>query len=194
MDNGSYNVGVGRVMKVLLAGGVAAIAAAAGAIGALTVTGHGRFDASSGSAGVAAATMTDRLMANVAAAGSQYVLTSTTYPQLALQDVMVFTETVNALGNCTGDQTLDLSLGNVVTATLTGDGTWTITNPAASGKATTVSILLTNGGAFNITWAVAPKWPGGLEPTFTASGLDLITMTTVDGGTTWYASYAQDIK
>lgn len=193
-----YNVGVGRViLAILAAGGLT--------LGAWTTFGSGGsggaiFPASSGMAGVAGQTIiyhdsvTDRLMMNMAANGAAYALTSPSYPQIALPDVQVFSETVNVKGNCTGAQTIDLSLGNVVTATLTGDGTWTFTNPAPSGKATTASIFLTNGGAFTITWAVPPLWPGGMAPTFTASGLDIITMTTMDGGTTWYASYAQDVK
>jgi hypothetical protein len=78
VDN--YNVGIGRTLKVLLAGGVALVAAAAAVIGTMTVTGHGRFNASSGSAGVAAATviyhdsLTDRLMVNMAAQGARYVI------------------------------------------------------------------------------------------------------------------------
>ena len=103
-------------------------------------------------------------------------------------------ENINAKGNCTGAQTLDLSLGNVITATLTGDGTWTITNPAASGKASTVSIFLTNGGAFTITWAIVPKWVGGVAPSLTVAGIDLIMLTTLDGGTTWYGTSTLDLK
>ena len=103
-------------------------------------------------------------------------------------------EITTDLGNATGNQTLNLSLGNIFKATLTGSGTWTITNPAAVGKASTFTLFLTNGGAFVITWAVAPKWPGGMSPTFTTAGLDIITMTTLDEGTTWYASLSQDVK
>jgi hypothetical protein len=98
------------------------------------------------------------------------------------------------MGNCTGNKTIDLSLGNVVTATLTGSGTWTITNPAAAGLHSTVTIYLRNGGAFTITWAVVPKWPYGVPLTFTVSGLDILVLTTEDGGTTWYASMNPDVK
>jgi hypothetical protein len=109
-------------------------------------------------------------------------------------EVAQIQEKVNVLGNCTGNKTLDLSLGNVVSATLTGSGTWTITNPAAAGLCSTVTIWLTNGGAFTITWAVPPMWAGGIAPTLTASGLDILTLETIDGGTTWSASVALDVK
>lgn len=106
----------------------------------------------------------------------------------------LLTEDVIALGNCTGNQTLNLALGNVFSATLTGSGTWTLSNPGAAGKSTTVTIWLTNGGAFTITWATPPKWSGGVAPVLTASGLDIISLTTIDGGTTWCANYDPDMK
>jgi len=95
-------------------------------------------------------------------------------------------EIVNAMGNCTGNKTVDLSLGNVVTATLTGSGTWTFSNVAASGKCSTVMFILTNAGT-NITWSPVPKWAGGSPPTMTAAGVDILVFSTVDGGTTWNA-------
>jgi hypothetical protein len=30
------------------------------------------------------------------------------------------------------------------------------------------------------------KWPGGTAPTLTSSGVDMLTFTTYDGGTTWF--------
>jgi hypothetical protein len=110
---------------------------------------------------------------------------------LASNDVGQIKETVNALGSVTGPQTIDLVSGNVVTAT-PGSGTWSITGPT-NGKSSTLTLILTNPGA-NITWAVPPKWPGGMVPTLTVAGVDIITLTSVDGGVTWYASLAQDVK
>lgn len=103
-------------------------------------------------------------------------------------------EHINAMGNCTGNKVIDLSLGNAVTATLTGNGTWSFSNPPPSGVSGTVTIYLTNGGAFTITWSPALKWPGGIEPVLAAAGLDIITLTTLDGGASWSASLAQDEK
>ncbi len=108
---------------------------------------------------------------------------------VSLNDVLRVGERVNAMGNCTGNKTVDLSIGNVVTATLTGPGIWTITNPVPLGKTSTVVFILTNPGV-NITWASIPKWAGGIAPTLTTTGVDIIVMSTVDGGTTWYARLA----
>ncbi len=102
-------------------------------------------------------------------------------------------EKVNAKGSVTGDQVIDLSLGNVVTATLTGPGNWSITNMAPAGKSSTVTLILTDAGA-NITWVVTPKWVGGVPPVFTVAGTDILVLTTVDGGTTWYASTSLNLS
>jgi hypothetical protein len=106
---------------------------------------------------------------------------------VSLGDLFQVKEVVNAMGNCTGNKTIDLSLGNVVTATMTGTGIWTFSNVAASGKCSTVTFILTNAGAYAITWSPVPKWPAGAAPTMTVSGVDILVFTTVDGGTTWYA-------
>lgn len=101
-------------------------------------------------------------------------------------------EIINNLGACSGNQSIDLSLGNIVIATVSAPGTWTIVG-ATSGKASTVTFILTNAGA-NITWASVPKWPGGIPPSLTASGIDVLVLTTVDGGTTWYASSSLNLS
>ena len=97
-------------------------------------------------------------------------------------------ETVNALGNVTGAVTIDYSLGSVVTATATGNVTWTITNPPASGKAGSLTLILTSGGAYTQTWMSGVKWSGNIAPTLTtilASPVDVLSFFTIDGGATW---------
>jgi len=97
-------------------------------------------------------------------------------------------ETVNALGNVSGATTIDMRLGNVVTATATNAVTWSITNPFTTGKACTVTLILTNGGVGAQTWPTGTIWPGGNEPFMTASGVDIVVLMTIDAGTTWMAS------
>jgi hypothetical protein len=106
---------------------------------------------------------------------------------VSLGDLFQVKEAVNVMGNCTGNKVVDLSLGNVVTATMTGTGIWTFSNVAVSGKCSTVTFVLTNAGAFAITWSPVPKWPAATPPTMTVAGVDILVFTTTDGGTTWYA-------
>lgn len=97
-------------------------------------------------------------------------------------------ETVNALGDLGGGtDDIDLTLGNVVSATVsTATQTFTFSNPPASGTAGSFTLFLTNGGSQTVTWPASVDWAGGAAPTLTSSGVDILTFTTIDGGTTWY--------
>lgn len=97
-------------------------------------------------------------------------------------------EVVNAIGSTGGGtQDIDLTLGNVVTATVdTSANTFTFSNPSASGRACSFTLILTNGGSQTVNWPASVKWDGGTAPTLTTAGVDVIEFLTVDGGTTWY--------
>ena len=81
---------------------------------------------------------------------------------------------------------VDLSLGNVQTYTLSGNQTLTFTNQPASGTSGSFTLLVTNGGSATLTWPTSVDWAGGTAPTLTASGIDAMVFTTIDGGTIWY--------
>ena len=83
---------------------------------------------------------------------------------------------------------VDLELGNVFTYTLSGGQTVTFTNPPASGTAGSFTMIVTNGGSATLTWPTSVDWPAGTAPALTASGVDLIFFTTIDGGTIWYGT------
>jgi len=103
-----------------------------------------------------------------------------------------YAESVNALGNVTGATTIDYSLGQVVTATVTGTVTWTITNPPASGKAGSLTLILTNGGTATQTWPSGTKWSYNTAPVLIASGVDVLSFFTTDGGTTWLGVFGMN--
>lgn len=96
-----------------------------------------------------------------------------------------YSETVNVLGNVSGQQTINLQLGNVVTATSVGDTLWVFSNPPTTGNTGTITLILTNGGVGTQYWPTTVKWSDG-EPTLTSSGTDIIIFVTTNGGTTWY--------
>ena len=83
---------------------------------------------------------------------------------------------------------VDLELGNVFTYTLSGGQTVTFTNPPASGTAGSFTMIVTNGGSATLTWPTSVDWPAATAPALTASGVDLIFFTTIDGGTIWYGT------
>lgn len=99
-----------------------------------------------------------------------------------------YAETVNNIGSTGGGtQDIDLTLGNVVLATVdTSANTFTFSNPPATGIAGSFTLILTNGGSQTVNWPSSVDWPGGTAPTLTTSGVDILTFITTDAGTTWY--------
>ena len=109
--------------------------------------------------------------------------------QLATRPEMKdYAETVNAIGGTGGGtQDIDLTLGNVVTATVdTSANTFTFSNPSATGKSCSFTLILTNGGSQTVNWPGAVDWPGGSAPALTTTGVDVLVFTTGDAGTRWY--------
>jgi len=106
-------------------------------------------------------------------------------------------ETVNAIGGTGGStQDIDITLGNVVSATVdTSANTFTFSNPAATGTSCTFTFIVTNGGSQDVNWPGTVDWVGGTAPSLTSSGVDVITFTTIDLGTTWLGFVAGlDVK
>ena len=99
-----------------------------------------------------------------------------------------YAETHNAIGDTVGGtNAIDISAGNVASATVsTGTQTFTFTNPSASTNSCSFTLILTNGGSQTVNWPAAVDWAGGTAPTLTASGIDVLVFTTIDGGTIWY--------
>lgn len=86
--------------------------------------------------------------------------------------------------------TIDLANGNVYEVTLTGNCTFTFSNPPASGKGGSFTLILKQDatGSRTVTWPASVKWAGGAAPTITAtaSATDILVFFTRDAGTTWY--------
>ena len=97
-------------------------------------------------------------------------------------------EVVNAIGATGGGtQDIDLTLGNVVSATVdTSANTFTFSNPSATGRCCSFTLILTNGGSQTVNWPASVDWAGGTAPTLTTSGVDILEFFTVDAGTNWY--------
>lgn len=136
-------------------------------------------------AAAATPTGTHRIPADTSGAGSP-----TRYTVQQLADLYISTGvTAQALGNVTGATAISLAAGGLVTATATGNTTFSITNPPTAGSEWV--LILTNGGAHTITWFTT-TWAGATAPTLTASGVDVIHFATPDGGTTWYGWHETD--
>ena len=97
----------------------------------------------------------------------------------------IYRSDILALGNVTGATNVDILLGDIITATVTGNWTPTFTNQPSSGKAQGVILNITNGGAFTITWPTI-NWAGLGAPVLAVSGTDMISLlfrggTAIDG-------------
>jgi hypothetical protein len=94
------------------------------------------------------------------------------------------------IANTGATYTIDLENGNVFNLTLTGDCTYTFSNPPASGSAGAFTLIQNQDGTGSrtVTWPASVEWAGGSAPTITstASSTDVFTFITTDGGTTWY--------
>ena len=84
---------------------------------------------------------------------------------------------------------IDLSVGNVFTKTISANTTFTITG-VPQGKSTMFNLVLTNGGAYTVTWPASVKWAENTPPSLTVSGIDILTFVTINGGTNWYGTVA----
>ena len=60
-------------------------------------------------------------------------------------------------------------------------------NVPSSSFSAEITLVITNGSAFVLTWPASVVWPSGVAPTLKPSGVDLVRLVTKDGGTTWYA-------
>lgn len=107
----------------------------------------------------------------------------------------VYSDEVVALGNSGTATTINLNQGNVFTATLTGNCTFTLANPNAnSNRGSSFTLILTNDAtpSRSVAWAGGSfKFPGGasnLSRTTTANAVDIWVFFTPDNGTTYYGN------
>ena len=124
--------------------------------------------------------------------------------QLATKPLLKdYAESVSAIGTKTTAFDIDFEDGNVQSVTLSGSGTFNIgiVNALAS-HSNSITLIMTNPGAVTLPLLAGAnggggnvvKWGGGTAPTWTASGVDVLTLTTFDGGTNFYGFQAADMK
>lgn len=92
---------------------------------------------------------------------------------------------LNTLGNVSGTASIVMSNGSYITATVTGNVTFTFTSSFTTGTGCGFVLQLTNGGNYSITWPASVRWPNGVAPSLTPNGTDILSFTTVDGGSNW---------
>lgn len=106
-------------------------------------------------------------------------------------------QTVNAT---TGSTSISLTGGNITILNISASTTITFTNPPSSslvGSWTIYRVHNNSGTTWTITWPASVKWGSGASaPTLTqtANSVDEIVIRTIDGGTTYFASYKLSVN
>ena len=102
-------------------------------------------------------------------------------------------EEVTTVTSSSNAATINLQDGNLFEHDLTENVTYTFSNPAASGRASSFVLkVIQDSSARTITWPSSVDWPAATAPTLTATnnGVDVFVFFTIDGGTTYYGFVA----
>ena len=119
------------------------------------------------------------------ATAAQGTLADAALPRVAggasVENIGAIEENVNTVAATGAAETLDISTFGVHDCTMDEACTFTFSNPAPSGKASSFVLILR--GAFTPTLPASVDWSGGTAPTYATPSVYVFT--TVDGGTTW---------
>lgn len=133
---------------------------------------------------------------NLDLAGSNFVANTVTANSISTSSGLLdaqspISETFSTVTSSSNATALNLTTSSNFQHTLTENTTFTFSNPAVSGKATSFTLKLVqdaSASGYTVTWPAAVDWPSATAPTLTAtaSAVDLFVFYTNDGGTTWY--------
>ena len=102
-----------------------------------------------------------------------------------------YRETVTT-GSSSTTYAVDLSTANIFSISMTGNCTFTFTNPPVSGVSFSFMLILKQDGTGSrtATWPASVKYPNGSTPTLTttANKTDIFNFITVDGGTVYFGA------
>lgn len=102
-------------------------------------------------------------------------------------------EEVTSITSSSNAATINLRDGNLFEHDLTENVTYTFSNPAAAGRASSFVLkVIQDSSARTITWPGSVDWVAATAPTLTATnnGVDVFVFFTIDGGTTYYGFVA----
>lgn len=85
-----------------------------------------------------------------------------------------------------GAKSVNLSTGDNVLMTLTGNTSFTITNLLSSYVNTVTFKLTYSGGAWSVTWPTGTTWHRNVSPSSSTSGTAIYVLETYDNGSSWH--------
>ena len=133
-----------------------------------------------------AVTLYHNAIAKVATAATGVSVTGTTVTDAITIAGAITENAVTLTGTST---TIDISVATNFVHDLTGATTYTFSNPASTGNASSFTLkIIQDSTARAITWPSTVDWAGGTAPTLTSTnnGVDVFTFYTIDGGTIYY--------
>ena len=193
----------GTVTSVDVSGGTTGLTTSGGPITSSgTITLAGTLAVANGGTGVTTSTGTGATVLNLSPALTTPKITTGLQDSSANSVIPfdsnqffsgTFSDQVTAIGNTGTAVTIDCNDGNVFTATLTGNCTFTLATPnGTSNRATSFTLVLTNDGTASRTVALSGgtfKYPGGsISRSTGANEVDIWFFFSPDGGTTWYVT------
>jgi hypothetical protein len=104
-------------------------------------------------------------------------------------------EVLQAIGTVSTDTSINIEDGNIASLTIGADLTLSVTNWAPTGNYSELLLVMTNAGAYTLTWPTVNwlKADGSFTTTFSeqdaqlqSSGIDFVFLWTIDSGTTIY--------
>ena len=111
----------------------------------------------------------------------------------AFTTLTAYSETVNTATVSTSTYNIDLSLSNIFNLTLATSVTFTFTNPPTVGFTKPVTVILKQDGTGSRTASfTGAKYTDAVSPvlTTTANRSDVLTFFTLDGGTSYFGTFA----
>ena len=102
-----------------------------------------------------------------------------------------FTGGVSQVATAAGALDLDLNTSNYFTKTISGNSTFTFSNPAASGTVSIFMLELTHSSG-TVTWPGTVKWNADTAPTLTTGKTHLFMFVTDDNGSRYRGSALVD--
>ena len=144
-----------------------------------------------GPAHSASATYTVKLPDTLALTQASGIVTSDANGVVSFDNGTI--EEVTTVTSSSNAATINLQDGNLFEHDLTENVTYTFSNPAASGRASSFVLkVIQDSSARTITWPSSVDWPAATAPTLTATnnGVDVFVFFTIDGGTTYYGFVA----
>jgi hypothetical protein len=193
----------GTVTSVAVSGGTTGLTTSGGPItGSGTITLAGTLAVANGGTGVTTSTGTGATVLNVSPSLTTPQITTGIQNASAATVISMdsstffagaFSDEVTAIGNTGTAVTIDCDDGNVFTATLTGNCTFTLASAnSTANRATSFTLILTNDATPSRTVAFAGgtfNYPGGsVSRTTDASATDIWFFFSPDNGTNWYVS------